>query len=406
MQRQYGLDLARLSAAYLVVFGHLVFGGTFGVDDAFGVWAGPNETLPLLSKQDQSAWIIDYFALVHWRTASAIIGVALFFLISGWVVPPMRRRYTVHQFLTNRALRIFPMLICAIFLAVFTQYFVGDPSMPRWTSVFSTMLLANEFSGSPMTLGVLWTLIIEVKFYILLAILGHLSHRKIFGATAAILTISALGVILVKSGHAPTQPYVMQIVSGHAPTQPYVLQIVKSTIHDFYFVIFMFIGASLWIALESPQLGRTAVFRFLPTIFLILAFNINRYMTVTELRITPVQDFNLVTQAITFLFFGLCIFIQRCFPNGWFLQRVIGPLSNVTYSLYLIHMSIGVFLLSRLRHYVHNQYLLLLIVIAFITVTSALTYRFIEVPGNRLAKTLNRRDDSVSTLGAASVVRD
>jgi len=38
MNRQYGLDFARLLAAYCVAFGHLAFGGTLAVDEAYQRW--------------------------------------------------------------------------------------------------------------------------------------------------------------------------------------------------------------------------------------------------------------------------------------------------------------------------------------------------------------------------------
>ena len=93
MKREYSLDLARLVAAYCVLFSHFVLSGTF--DETSRTWTGSTESLPLLSKSSQSLWMLDTFMLGKWQTAVAIWGVALFFLISGWVVPPMLSRLSL-----------------------------------------------------------------------------------------------------------------------------------------------------------------------------------------------------------------------------------------------------------------------------------------------------------------------
>ncbi|MBQ4796704.1 acyltransferase family protein, partial [Pectobacterium versatile] len=111
---------------------------------------------------------------ICWNTgaATAIWGVALFFLISGWVVPPMLSRYSRKQFLINRFFRIFPMLIAAVIVAAAIQYQFGDHLSLSIGNVLSTMMLTNQFTGYPLTLGVVWTLMIEFKFYLLITFLG------------------------------------------------------------------------------------------------------------------------------------------------------------------------------------------------------------------------------------------
>ena len=80
--RRYGLDLARLIAAYLVLFGHFVLEGTFGVHDR--KWVGKSEALPLLNKDNQSAWIIDTYLLDNWKTTPAFINLAFISPLPCW----------------------------------------------------------------------------------------------------------------------------------------------------------------------------------------------------------------------------------------------------------------------------------------------------------------------------------
>ncbi|MGM3159608.1 acyltransferase family protein [Dickeya undicola] len=373
MKRQYSLDLARLIAAYCVLFGHFVLGGTFG--ETSRIWAGSAEALPLLSKAGQSLWMLDIYLLEKWRTATAIWGVALFFLISGWVVPPMLYRYSRKQFLINRFFRIFPMLVVAVIVAAAIQYQFGDRPSLSIGNVLSTLTLTNQITGSPQTLGVVWTLMIEIKFYLLITILGRLSFVKILWAVAAMFMLLALQIALVKSGIYSTSPQAMKAANA--------------IVHDFCFMIFMLCGSALWIIINQTKISITSMGTLL---LILLAYNIYKYACVNELSIHLQQNINLVTQLIVALFFGLCLLIQKCFPYENIITRAVCRLSNVTYSLYLLHLSLGLFLLSRLRHVIENQYLLLAVVIIIVTLISAGTYRFIEVPGNKLGKKLIKTD--------------
>ncbi|WKV48896.1 acyltransferase family protein [Dickeya fangzhongdai] len=371
MKRQYSLDLARLIAAYFVLFGHFVLSGTF--DETSRTWVGSAEILPLLNKSGQTLWMLDIYLLEKWKTATAIWGVALFFLISGWVVPPMLSRYSRKQFLINRFFRIFPMLVVAVIVAAAIQYQFGDRLSLTIGNVLSTMTLTNQFTVHPLTLGVVWTLMIEFKFYLLITILGRLNCVKILWAVASMFILLALQIGLVKSEIYSTSPEAMKVAN--------------SIIHDFCFMIFMLCGSAFWIIINQSKASITSVGTFL---LILLSYNIYRYICINELGIHLYQDINLSTQFIVSLLFGLCLLIQKYFPYENPITRVVCALSNVTYSLYLLHVSLGFFLLSRLRHVIENQYLLLVAVTIVVTLISAGTYRFIEVPGNMLGKKITQ----------------
>ncbi|MEI7064326.1 acyltransferase [Dickeya chrysanthemi] len=371
MKRQYSLDLARLMAAYFVLFGHFVLSGTF--NDISRTWTESTEILPLLSKSGQSLWMFDIYLLEQWKTATAIWGVALFFLISGWVVPPMLSRYSRKQFLINRFFRIFPMLIVAVIVAAAIQYQFGDRPSLTISSVLSTMTLTNQFTSHPLTLGVVWTLMIEFKFYLLITFLGRLNCKKILCTSAVMLTLLALQIGLVKNGIYSTSPQAIKVMN--------------SIIHDFCFMIFMLCGSALWMIINHSEARIISAGTLLLTL---LSYNIYRYLCISELGIHLSQNINELTQLIIFLLFGLCLLVQKHFPYENVITHVVCVLSNVTYSLYLLHVSLGFFLLSKLRHVIENQYLLLVAITVVVTLISAVTYRFIEVPGNMLGKKLLR----------------
>jgi peptidoglycan/LPS O-acetylase OafA/YrhL len=58
----------------------------------------------------------------------------------------------------------------------------------------------------------------------------------------------------------------------------------------------------------------------------------------------------------------------------------------VTYSVYLLHLSVGTYLIVLFRKSVPDQYVLLAIVISLLSALSALTYQYIETPFNAYAR--------------------
>ncbi len=355
--RQYGIDFARLLAAYCVAFGHLAFGGTFAVDEVYQRWTCQGVVLPLLDREKQSLWAYDYSLLVNWRTSAGIIGVGLFFVISGWVVPPMLKKYSTSQFLINRVFRIFPMLIVSVLVAALIQYSYGNRDALSGLSVLSTMFLLNDVTGQPYSLGVVWTLIIEFKFYLLLALFGELTNKKTY---AMVLLVAAM-----------CTAYYVVLLLGVSPT----VFFSNAIILDLHYIILMLIGSSLYLAIADRQ--KAWYWRFAPPLFLVLAFNLIRHVVVHVLHIRPWQDINLVSQVVLFAFFLSCLGFQKYVTNGH-LARVVKYVSDITYSLYLLHLSLGIFLLSVLRDRIANQYVLVLSVMLVLSLISLVGYHGIE----------------------------
>jgi peptidoglycan/LPS O-acetylase OafA/YrhL len=134
------------------------------------------------------------------------VGVEIFFAISGflvtksWLGDPSWRRYLV-----KRARRIFPGLIGAvlvtalvigpIFSSISPVAFFTSGAPPSYT-VSNVLLapqwvLATVFSSNPdhAANGSLWTLPVEMRAYIILAIFGTglLARRTVIGVTAALV---------------------------------------------------------------------------------------------------------------------------------------------------------------------------------------------------------------------------
>jgi len=373
MVRNYGLDLARISAAYLVMFGHLTFAATVSLGRPFSDWAGANESLPLLTKEGNWLWQINNYLLSDYGTATAIVGVSLFFLISGWLMPPMLDKYGRSIFLVNRFFRIFPMLIFAVFCSAAIQYYLGDRKTFDMAGVLATATLTTDIFGRDMTLGVVWTLIIEFEFYLLLALLGTVTQKKILATSAIIMIIS-----------------ISSLLFGIKP---------KVVLADLYFIVYMLIGSSARLAFERSKFEGTGLYLACP-VLVIAAFEINRYVTVHLLGVNPGQEINVISQIATALLFLAFAMAGKVITKTTTTVFLVEKSSDLTYSIYLMHMAIGSYFISKFRHISANEYTTVLCTFVVVTAIAAVTYQLIEKPGIQLFKTLSRRRNSIDATSA------
>ncbi|MBV9066082.1 MAG: acyltransferase, partial [Methylobacteriaceae bacterium] len=109
------------------------------------------------------------------------MGVAVFFLISGFVIPLSLEGTNTRSYLLKRFLRIFPTYWVALVIGVAAIFasaaFWSKPITHNYIDYFgNTFLIANLF-GRFDILSVAWTLQIEIKFY-LFAPLFYLALKR------------------------------------------------------------------------------------------------------------------------------------------------------------------------------------------------------------------------------------
>lgn len=159
----------RLVAAALVIYGHgPAMAGAGGPQDLFG-WLG-------------------------WKTYSGSLAVDLFFIVSGFLVTGSNlRRDDPWSFLGARALRIVPAFaVCMVLTTVVVGAACTRLSLAEYLAAAGTwdylrtnlqlgVKIAAELPGvfvdNPHTRtvnGSIWTLLLEVRLYVILAILGAL----------------------------------------------------------------------------------------------------------------------------------------------------------------------------------------------------------------------------------------
>ncbi|OJA26979.1 acyltransferase family protein [Burkholderia ubonensis] len=173
MQRQNNFDFVRLCAALMVVISHVP---------------------PLRDKTFQLGYV-------------AAGGVFTFFAISGYLVSASwERDPNFFRFIGRRAVRVFPALICTIFIAALVvgplvsklpahEYFASPDVWNYLKNVFlwpMHYLLPGVFEDNklPQVNGALWTLPMEVSMYLLLAASFVLMKRSIVPVLVVALALT------------------------------------------------------------------------------------------------------------------------------------------------------------------------------------------------------------------------
>ncbi len=173
------LDYLRALAAGGVIWDHVV-----------ASWGGANGFQPWLLSgvRDDVARPLGIIQDFGW------LAVALFFLISGFIISHVAQHEQVGEFLVKRFFRIFPMLALFTGLAylllpwIRLQAGLGD--------IVKSMLLLNYFTNGVGVVGVAWTLAIEVLFYLLTAATMRLRRPALILAA----NLAIVAGVLAESG--------------------------------------------------------------------------------------------------------------------------------------------------------------------------------------------------------------
>jgi len=148
------LDYLRIIATFGVVWDHVV-----------ALWPeGYGFHLKIVSVS--RTYIAEPFGIIQdfgW------LSVSLFFLVSGFIITHVATRESTAEFLVKRFFRIFPLL--AVFVVLATVLNPDVRAQIGIADLLRNMTLLNYMrTPQVVTVGVAWTLVIEIQFYLLTAL--------------------------------------------------------------------------------------------------------------------------------------------------------------------------------------------------------------------------------------------
>ncbi len=139
------------------------------------------------------------------------LGVQVFFVISGFIIPwaLLRSNYRIgdfFRFLAKRIIRLDPPYLCSIF-AVLAAYFVSSLSAGHahlyqvpWRQVFAHLGYVNAFLGMPWFQMTYWSLAVEFQYYVFVGLAFALLAKK--GSRWSALIAALFAVASLAAGHS------------------------------------------------------------------------------------------------------------------------------------------------------------------------------------------------------------
>lgn len=357
--REFFLDLLRVISVSLVIYGHFVAVG--GRATRVPGIINDNTSLPILNLQDSK--IISLECILELCTAqSAVIGVTLFFIITGYLMPMMIERHSRSSFLVNRVFRIFPTLIVATSITSLLVYLVQNLTFPS-KSYLASWTLTYQFLKIVPVSGVLWTLVIEVLFYVLTAIIGTFTHKKI-----ALLQLATVGL------------FCFSFFLTDGETLYPILKIIR------YFLM-IFIGSTIYLVFRSEKITKLTKTSLIisSTFFSLLAFTLFKFQYKDGSTYSSLGN-----HVISLVVFILALL---AFRKGFVRQipKSLTLLSELVYPLYLVHTTVGLLTMIALRAVVKNPYILVCAGTILSILVSYGLHRFIEQPSIRIGRNLIRK---------------
>jgi peptidoglycan/LPS O-acetylase OafA/YrhL len=311
-------DQLRGIAALLVVLSHLAGIYWFQPEIVAQVVGGPVPAGPVP-------------ALAQWLDRlpfdPGAFGVAVFFLISGFVVPLSLQGRPRGAFLRARLWRIFPTYLAALALGLLVRAVSsagwGDPLRVHPVALLPNALLVHDILGISSIDLVNWTLTVELKFYLLLAFAWPLLARW----KAAFVLALALLALLLNLSAAWAVPF-LPLRLGYA---------VRGLAFEAMLLPFMLLGTLFLLRLRG-ELGRTAL--------LATSAGVGALSMLAWTSGPMAGSYGAMAPGYLWGwgFFTLCFALRRhavpLAPLRW--------LSAISYPLYLVHSMLGYALLQLL----------------------------------------------------------
>jgi peptidoglycan/LPS O-acetylase OafA/YrhL len=331
-----------------------------------------------------------YLRIVGWlfnhHVLPSTFGVALFFLVSGFVIPFSLQRNSLGGFFIRRFFRLYPTLwmVQILLLIVLARqahrYHLDFPHTPG--TVASNALLLSSYLGHSLIEAVCWTLLVEELFYAICAVCAwrRVLHRP---STVLVIAVMLTGLALACPGIPP---------AADAPLWRTALYWLG---RNATFVVFIFVGVVLHYLYRRTWRLRLG----LPLILILLGlFALCCWRgSVGQAGLGALY---LVSALVALVVFAVLLVVNRWLPYSRWLDR----LAEISYPLYLVHATLGYIAIRTVYLRTGSHYLGIAGAFVVAVVLAALLHRFVERPGNDLGRRLVARLAS-RTAGTAAPVR-
>jgi peptidoglycan/LPS O-acetylase OafA/YrhL len=332
------IDALRLFAALSVVLFHYSFRGA-AADDM--TWL----SLPAIAPV----------------TKYGFLGVQLFFVISGFVISYSAEGRTVRQFAIARAARIYPGFVAVMTLTFLVLLAIGAPrthtSLVQWAA---NLVIVSPALNQPFMDGVYWSIVYELVFYgwIALVIASGQFPRRVPPLVAGWLLLSLANEVLLHSGALRRLFLTDHSAFFAAGMMLYILYSGRGSVLNW-----ALLAAATAVAVVQADWAADWT---------------REHYTVTLSHIAIAA---IVIGSVALV--GGCLIVTRVPLSA----KVMMTLGGLTYPLYLIHQMVGFAIFNRFEGVAPASVMAPAVIVLMLAASWAI-YRFIERPGQKLAKTV------------------
>ncbi|TPN34810.1 acyltransferase [Mesorhizobium sp. B1-1-6] len=297
-------------------------------------------------------WLHETIPQFNWGA----FGVSVFFLVSGFVIPFSLRNMTWQGFLVGRLFRIIPLYMAGFSITILSIWLVGRYFGVQWPFSISGIAILylpglREFFGMPSIDGIVWTLEIEIKFYLVCALGIALFRRGSIWVFAIPAALAACEFYMISSGFGQT------------------------AILPIPFLIFMFIGVVFHYLHVGALTAERALF-LNASLFFGFSILLGQAMP------------GLASMAWTYGFAVLVFAFAASFPQLFQRTRIGNFFADISYPLYVIHGVAGYAGLRVLIDLGVKAWLSLIIITAGATGLAWVLHVVVETPSHNLGKRL------------------
>lgn len=308
-----------------------------------------------------------FYAYAHEYVNFGRVGVILFFLISGYLVPfSLSGPNAVRDFLISRFFRLYPLFWFSLAIASVLRFLMDEPLSAGL--ILANVTMIADVLGSTRLLDVYWTLAIEFGFYALVLVL-YLCLGPMRFWIAALSSAAFLGASLAIS--------LAQIFGTNLPLGD------KSILFGV-----MFLGTALRLTRTGSR-RHILVLTGLTALFAIVVWS-RAYVHGVLLIYGQPNEFIGFGSYIGSDLLALALFLVGLSVTGS--PPVLVRLGRISYSLYILHplvMNASDWL--GFSRPLASTGLYVPVLAAMSLGLSALSYRWIEAPAIAMGRTVRRR---------------
>lgn len=288
----------------------------------FGIYYGAQNVVSLLTASPELHLVAPSW--VPWMDFPILkgpFGVAVFFLISGFVIPFSLQKHSTGGFLLARALRIYPTYITCLAISLLavtlSAHYWHTPFTLDWQRVGVNALLVHNLFNLTSYDAVNWTLAIELKFYLLAAMLTPVFlQRKPLGL--ALIAAAIIGIDLLR-------PF--------GSLQP----LVDALSTDLNYLLFMLIGVLFY---QHYRGLLSTVALAVGALALQAAFTLSWWLGTQHDQVAVLMEY----YVYALMTFSVCYALRERFRP----LRVLDFLADISYPLYAVHPVVGYALMKML----------------------------------------------------------